>query len=250
MADKVTFDASNRLIIVDSGITYIDVKVDLYSDAKEDWKSDPVLNRLRFPFRTIGGDPLGGGIFAGAYFFLQNDLGWRLRPYEGDHELTLFGNLYPEDAALDIVVPTLGSFTVTIRLETSSLTQATDVETLWTAPLPTSVDPASPAYAIQRTLELAESGIRRGQAFSNFPVTLFSSSDHITPTPGLTPAGEFLQENQLSAGWQNLSGSWVDLGSGVYVLSSLSAIETDCDALTLRVTATGADPVTLTLFPK
>lgn len=127
MGANVTFDPIDRLVIVTktpvAGKVALDVGVDLYSDGKEDWRADATLNRLIFPFRTIGGDPIGGGVSVGAYFFLRNDLGWRIRPYEADHELTLVGNLFAESALLPIVVPTLGDFTVAIRLLTSSLTQ-------------------------------------------------------------------------------------------------------------------------------
>lgn len=249
MAEKVTFDPVNRLIIVDSGITELDVKVDLYSDAKEDWKSDATLNKLRFPFRTIGGDPLGGGRFAGAYFFLQNDNGWRLRPYEGDHELTLVGNFYPEDSAQGIIVPTVGDFTVLVRLETSSLTQATDAETLWTMQLPASPDQGSAAYAINRTLALVDGGIRKGEAFYNLPFTMFDSVTN-EPAAGFTVTGQFLQDDNLSAGWQTISSAIVDVGNGTYVVAELDVVMTDCDALTLRFTATGADVTTITFFPK
>jgi len=102
----------------------LDVLIDLYSDAKEDWLADPVLRRkFALPFRTIGGDDLGGGLDAGAYFFLRNDLGWRIRPYEASHDLTITGNLYANDVNLPISVPTLGPYTVSFRLTTSSLTQ-------------------------------------------------------------------------------------------------------------------------------
>jgi hypothetical protein len=250
MAEKVTFDPVNRLIIVDNGITELDAKVDLYSDAKEDWASDATLNKLRLPFRTIGGDPLGGGLTAGAYFFLQNQNGWRLRPYEGDHELRIVGNFYPEDAGSPVIVPTLGDYTVLVRLETSSLTQATDAETLWTMTMPASSDPDTAAYKMDRALALADWGIIRGEAFANLPVTLVSSSDHLTPTPGLTPTGQYLKENELSSGWQNLSGSFIDVGQGTYVLSELTAVETDTEAITIRVTADGADAVVITFWPK
>lgn len=127
MAANVTFDPDSRLILVTKapigGVIPLDVRVDLYSDGKEDWKSDPTLNKLIFPFRTIGGDALGGALLAGAYFFLRNDLGWRIRPYESDHDLVIVGNLFAEDPETPIFVPVLGDYTVTIRLVTSSLTQ-------------------------------------------------------------------------------------------------------------------------------
>lgn len=130
MAAKVTFDAVNRLIIVNDGVTELDAKIDLYSDAKKTWKEDTTLNKLRLPFRTIAGDPLPGGLIVGAYFFLQNQAGWRIRPHEADHELIIIGNLYPEDELLPIIVPTLGPYTVTITQERSSLTQVPDLSSI------------------------------------------------------------------------------------------------------------------------
>ena len=126
MAVKVTVNLSSKLIIVNSGITSLDAEVNLYSDLKEDWitNANGELG-FEFPFRTAGGDTLPGGLEAGAFFFLRNDLDWRIRPYEGDHELIITGNLYPESIAYSMTVPTLGDYTVSISWERSSLTQQT-----------------------------------------------------------------------------------------------------------------------------
>ena len=125
MVEKVIFDADSRLIIVDNGVTSLDAEIDLYSAAKREWKDDPTLNKLKPPFRTVAGDPLGGTRVVGAYFFLQNQVGadWRIRPSEADHELVIVGNLYPEDSTQPMIVPTLGEYTVTVHIEKSSLTQ-------------------------------------------------------------------------------------------------------------------------------
>jgi len=125
LTEKVTFDADNRLIIVDNGITSLDAEVDLYSAAKRMWKDDVTLNKLKLPFRTVAGDPLGGSRVVGAYFFLQNQVGadWRIRPSEADHELMIIGNLYSEDPTQPMITPTLGDYTVTVHIEKSSLTQ-------------------------------------------------------------------------------------------------------------------------------
>ena len=129
MGAHANFDPVTKLITlttapdVDGNVT-LDTLIDLYSDAKEDWLADPVLRRkFALPFRVIGGDALGGGLDAGAYFFLRNDLGWRIRPYEAHHNLTISGNLYAQDVNLPITVPTIGPYTVSFRLNTSSLTQ-------------------------------------------------------------------------------------------------------------------------------
>jgi len=128
MGAHATFDPVAKLITlatapdVNNEVS-LDVLIDLYSDAKEDWLANPFFRGFALPFRTIGGDDLGGGLDAGAYFFLRNDLGWRIRPYEASHDLTITGNLYANDVNLPISVPTLGPYTVSFRLTTSSLTQ-------------------------------------------------------------------------------------------------------------------------------
>lgn len=252
MATKVTFDPTNRLIIAKAGVVDLDAQVDLYSDAKEDWKSDPVLNRLRFPFRTIGGDDLGGGLTAGAYFFLANDLGWRLRPDEADHELTIDGNLYPEDTGQAIIVPTVGAYTVLVRLQTSSLTQATDAATLWTLALSGSYGSGSFAEAVQTILEhstqLVAGGITKGEAFGAFPFTLVLTTDHLSPATGKSPTGQYMFDG-MSA-WAALSQPFVEFGFGVYAISGLTAAETAADAVAYRFTAADCDPVTFTVLPR
>jgi hypothetical protein len=128
MGAKATFDPVTKLITLteapdgNNRVT-VDAKADLYSDAKEDWLNDLNLNKYRFPFTTIGGNDLGGGIFAGAYYFLDNSAGWRIKPYEADHYLTIVGNLYGLDSLLPIVIPTTGDFSVVVQFERSSLTQ-------------------------------------------------------------------------------------------------------------------------------
>lgn len=115
---KFTVDGPNRLLIAKPGVTDVDVKVDLYSDAKEHW-IDSADMKYPFPFRTVGGDPIGGGRFAGDLYFLTN--GWKIRPQEADHDLTFDGNLYLDDGQTgSLVVPTLGDFTVLVSIERSA----------------------------------------------------------------------------------------------------------------------------------
>lgn len=63
-------------------------------------------------FRATGGDDLGGGISIPAYYFLIN--GWRVRPMEQNHTLTVTGNLFV-DGGGDPIVPTLGTFNVLVK---------------------------------------------------------------------------------------------------------------------------------------
>lgn len=115
MAEKVIFDPTNKLIICKPGIFEIDIKVDLYSDAKEEWKTNSELNRYKFPFRVIGGDETVPPEVAPLYLYLC--YGWRLRPDEASHTLKLVNGtlLVDEDPAIDPVVSTEGDYNVMVR---------------------------------------------------------------------------------------------------------------------------------------
>jgi hypothetical protein len=103
-----TFDPASKTIVVNTGVTSISA-IDLYSR----WKEWFISNSQYLPvFRVVGGDPVGGGIFVSSYFFLIN--GWRIRPYEGSHTLTITGNI-SVDGGGDPTVPTLGSYNVIVK---------------------------------------------------------------------------------------------------------------------------------------
>jgi hypothetical protein len=154
---NVTFDGPNYLIIVNNGITELDAQVDLYSDWKE-WiqQSD---NMKYFPaFRTVGGDTAGVGKRVGDFYFLQNQagVGWRIRPYEGDHTLVINGNLYPETSSVDIFTPTLGNYTVLSVIERSLDVLTVEVggggggsaDEVWDEPLDEHTDSGSTGEAL------------------------------------------------------------------------------------------------------
>ncbi len=117
-----TFDGDNLTIIMAFGTTEVDMQ-QLYSDWKE-WKTLDDNSKYYPAFDlSVGGNPLTPEIDLGDYYFLRTDLGWRIRPYEGDHELTVNGNLYASDVNFPIFSPTLGSFQVLVKQQLSSLTQ-------------------------------------------------------------------------------------------------------------------------------
>lgn len=117
MAD-VTFDGTNKLILINNGITSLNIK-EVYS-----WWKDWVLqgDNLKYlpAMASLGGDPLPGGLFLGSTFFLEN--GWKIRPYEGNHSLNIIGNLYSRDGSFPFV-QTLGSYNVLITSTVSQLVQ-------------------------------------------------------------------------------------------------------------------------------
>lgn len=126
---KVTFDGPNKLIIVDNGVTELDAIVDLYSD----WKEWAVLSdnmKYLHAFEAIGGQPLPGGLFAGSTIFLVN--GWKIRPHEAHHTLTIKGNIFTNDGS-SIHVPTLGNYTVTVSVLASALAQGIAVGSVLTS---------------------------------------------------------------------------------------------------------------------
>ena len=123
MAAKMTYDTTLKLFILNNGVTDFDVVVDLYSDAKEDWITDSLLNKFIFPLLAIGGQGIGGGQTVSTYVILRN--GWKIRPHEADHTLTVAGNLITDDETTPYV-NVLGDYQVIIKsvVSSNSLTSA------------------------------------------------------------------------------------------------------------------------------
>jgi hypothetical protein len=89
------------------GQTEIGVARDIYSEAKEDWLVDASLRQLRFPLR----DPITAiirGVQVGPFVFVDNGAGWRILPYDANHELALTGDLFPLDEDTTLFLPRAG----------------------------------------------------------------------------------------------------------------------------------------------
>lgn len=115
---KVTFDGPTKIISVNSGITTIDVKTDLYSDWKE-WVLLLDNSKYAPAFRAVGGDEISAGLYLTGSYFLTN--GWKIRPDEADHVLKVIGNLYVDGEDTSPFIPTLGTYNVSIQLNTSNI---------------------------------------------------------------------------------------------------------------------------------
>lgn len=119
MGLKVTFDPVEYRIVVTtvpiSGVITLNFKVDVYSDGKEDWLASVALARNEFPIRAVGGEPLPGGLFLDATYFISPP--WKIYPYDADHEVIVQGNVYRTDGA-SIFLPRAGR-TVTATLLTT-----------------------------------------------------------------------------------------------------------------------------------
>ena len=104
----ITFDAAAKRIILDSASVSA---TEMYSRSC-DWLATSDNAKYGAVFRQVGGDDLGGGLSIPPYFFLQN--GWRVRPMESSHNLTITGNLFVDGGGVP-VVSTLGTFQVNVN---------------------------------------------------------------------------------------------------------------------------------------
>ena len=110
------FYGPSKLIVINSGITSLAAQ-DIYSDWKE-WVGSGVNSAYLPAFNSIGGDPVTATKSVAPYFFLLN--GWRLRPWEGSHQLDVDGNLFVDGGVGNPFVTTTGSHNVFINIQTSN----------------------------------------------------------------------------------------------------------------------------------
>lgn len=116
-----TFDGVNKLITLTTGTLQFSAD-EVYSRWKDWSQEDP--DRLKYApafNNSVGGESLGGGVFVGGYYFLQN--GWTIKPQEADHQLIVSGNLFPIPDTASMFASTTGDFSVIVSMRTSSLTQ-------------------------------------------------------------------------------------------------------------------------------
>lgn len=134
MAQKVAYDTDKRIIYVTTapvnGVVELDVQIDLYSDMKEDWRTDPALGKFIMPISSVGGNPLPGSKTLGDTYFLE--VPWKIRPYEANHKLAINGNLFARDGT-SVMVPTIGAYQVLTEmfvsnLSDSSIQQLTEIQ--------------------------------------------------------------------------------------------------------------------------
>jgi len=113
---NVTFNGTTKIITVNSGVTTLNVQVDLYSD----WKEWAILNPGYLPaFRSVGGDQLQTDYFLAPTFFLLN--GWRIRPAEENRILSVIGNLYVDGSTDSPYISTIGNYNVMVNGTTSNI---------------------------------------------------------------------------------------------------------------------------------
>ena len=102
----ITLDGSTKRILLDSA----SVSAAQIWSAWVDWHESN--QQWPLAFQLVGGNALGGGLFIPPYFFLLN--GWRVRPMEASHNLTITGNLFVDGGGVP-VVGTLGAYQVNVN---------------------------------------------------------------------------------------------------------------------------------------
>lgn len=102
----ITFDTARKHIVLDSASV----------SAAEIWSRwvdwHPANSEWPLAFQLVGGIALGGGLFIPPYFFLLS--GWRVRPMEASHNLTITGSLFVDGGGAP-VVSTLGTYQVNVN---------------------------------------------------------------------------------------------------------------------------------------
>ena len=102
----ITLDGATKRIILDSASVTAAQVWSAWVDWHETHQQWPLA------FQLVGGIALGGGLFIPPYFFLLN--GWRVRPMESSHNLTITGNLFVDGGGVP-VVGTLGTYQVNVN---------------------------------------------------------------------------------------------------------------------------------------
>ena len=104
----ITFDPIAKRIILDSA----SVTAEQIWSRWCDWAATSDNSKYGAILSHVGGDGLGGGLLIPNYIFLND--GWRVRPMEANHSLTITGNLFVTGGGVP-VVNTLGSYNVAVN---------------------------------------------------------------------------------------------------------------------------------------
>lgn len=116
---------------------------------------------------------------------------------------------------------------------------------------PVFIDPVNPSTFINTIRELDVSaallrdpGFPRGVEITDFPITMLNDTDHITPQSGLTVLAFIKQDG---GNYVALTNAVVEADLGSYHVT-ITGAEMDFANISLRFTAVGADPVTVSIF--
>lgn len=105
----ITFDDTEKLVIFGVGTTTVSLN-EVWSRYKDHLLAGNAGNSVALD--TLGGDSISQGIIIPLYLFQKN--GWKFRPQESNHTLTITGGILVGENDSDPFVSTLGAFTVKI----------------------------------------------------------------------------------------------------------------------------------------
>ena len=108
------FDGASKIISLTSGMTTLDL-IDLWSRWK-DWLLSGEA-KWALALDTVGGEPIdpSAGTQVPLYLFLKN--GWRIKPQEANHTLTVKNGTLLVDGGGDPFVNTAGNYVVRINYQ-------------------------------------------------------------------------------------------------------------------------------------
>jgi hypothetical protein len=116
-----TFDGPNKIITLDDpAISPTQSVPDIYSEWKIWTKVSDNLKWLPAFDLSVGGNDTNPPEKLDGYYFVRNDYGWRVKPYEADGVTTLAGNLFAFDTGTGLFLTTTGAFTAMIIGSVSS----------------------------------------------------------------------------------------------------------------------------------
>lgn len=98
--------------------------------------------------------------------------------------------------------------------------------------------------AVKAKTDNLPSSVPKAVALPDFAFVMYSSTDHVTPSTGLSVSGYISKDGGAFAA---LGGTITAIASGVYQVDEITAVETDADVIVLRFTATGADDVVIVI---
>lgn len=116
----IDFDGPTKMVTIghDGPITET-TAADMYSAWKQ-WVLAGNAQWLPAFAESVGGNPIGGGQSLSGYYFLRNDLGWRVTHATFDYEIRIAGDLYPLDPATPWMDPTADAHSVQFVFQRSA----------------------------------------------------------------------------------------------------------------------------------
>lgn len=116
----VSFDGIARTVTIgyDAPITSISATA-IYS-AWKDWVAADHAQFAPAFGESVGGNELTATTELAGYFFLRNDLGWRLAPAPQGYEIRISGDLYPFDTATPWLIGSGSAHAVQFVLQRSA----------------------------------------------------------------------------------------------------------------------------------